>query len=65
MKTINIIVSPKGETTLQTKGFAGAECQEASRQLESALGIRQGEQLTPEFHQTTGIQQNARQCNGN
>jgi hypothetical protein len=58
-KTIEITVSPQGETKLETKGFAGAECQEASRQLENALGIRQSERLTVEFHQW----QNARQTN--
>jgi len=49
-KTIEIIVSPNGETRLETKGFAGAECQEASRFVEEALGQRAGEQLTAEFH---------------
>ena len=49
-KTIEIIVSPDGETKLQTSGFAGAECQQASRFLEEALGIRNSETLTAEFH---------------
>ena len=29
MKTIEIIVSPNGETRVQTKGFAGSECQQS------------------------------------
>ena len=58
-KIIEIIVSPKGETTVTTKGFTGGECREASRFLESALGQRTGEQLTTEFHQ----EQQARQSN--
>ena len=29
-RTIEIIVSPKGETTLTTKGFAGSSCQAAA-----------------------------------
>ena len=33
MKTIEIIVSPKGETTVQTKGFAGASCRDASKSI--------------------------------
>ena len=53
MKTIEIIVSPKGETTVTTKGFAGASCREASKFVEEALGQRSGEMLTAEFHQTT------------
>ena len=51
MKTIEITVSPKGETSVQTKGFAGGECRQASEFLEKALGQRTGEQLTAEFHQ--------------
>ena len=58
MKVIEIIISPQGETRVQTKGFAGAACQEASRFLEQALGQRTKEQLTAEFHQTaTTVQQ--------
>ena len=52
MKTIVIIVSPTGETTVTTKGFTGASCREASKFIEQALGQRTGEQLTTEFHQT-------------
>ena len=55
---IEIIVSPQGEARVQTKGFAGADCQRASRFLEQALGKRTKEQLTAEFHQsTTSVQQ--------
>ena len=63
MKTITIIVLPTGETNLETKGFAGAECREASRFVEEALGKRQSEQLTGEFHASQSVQQNARQSN--
>jgi hypothetical protein len=50
MKTIEITVSPKGEASVQTKGFAGGECREASRFVERALGTRIAETLTAEFH---------------
>ena len=30
MKIIEIIVSPSGQTRVETKGFAGAECRQAS-----------------------------------
>jgi hypothetical protein len=56
-QTIEIIVSPTGKTTVQTKGFAGASCQDASRSIEQALGQRTGEQLTAEFHQASVEQQ--------
>ena len=50
MKTIEITVSPKGETQVETKGFAGCECREASKFIESALGNATDETLKPEFH---------------
>ena len=58
-KIIEIIVSPTGQTTVQTKGFAGSSCQDASRFIEQALGQRTGKQLTAEFYQpqTTPTQQ--------
>ena len=37
MKTIEITVGPKGETTVRTSGFTGGECREASRFVEQAL----------------------------
>lgn len=52
MKKIEIIISPTGQTTVQTKGFVGASCRDAGRFLEQALGTRTGEQLTAEYHQT-------------
>ncbi|AGA26324.1 DUF2997 domain-containing protein [Singulisphaera acidiphila] len=51
MKTIEITVGPRGETTVETRGFRGGACREASRLIEQALGTRSGEQLTAEFYQ--------------
>ena len=48
---IEIVVSPQGESKVETKGFSGASCRDASRFIELALGSRVGEQLTAEFHQ--------------
>jgi len=50
-KTIEIIVAPDGKTTVQTHGFAGSSCQDASRLIEQALGRRTEEKLTSEFYQ--------------
>lgn len=60
-KTIEIIVTPKGETTITTKGFVGSECREASKFLEEALGERSSEQLTAEFHQNQEADQTNQQ----
>ena len=56
--TIEITVSPTGETTVQTKGFIGGSCRDASRFIEEALGERAHETLTAEFHQTQSASQN-------
>jgi len=61
MKTIEIIVSPKGETTVTTKGFLGASCREASKFVEQALGQRTEERLTNEFHVQQVQQQSLRE----
>ncbi len=50
MRIIEVLISPNGETRLETKGFAGASCRAASELLERALGQTTGEQLTSEFH---------------
>jgi len=52
MKSIEIIVTPDGKTTVQARGFTGSSCRDASRFLEQALGQRTAERLTTEFHQT-------------
>ena len=62
-KIIEVIVSPTGETKVETKGFTGAECQEASRFVEVALGQRKSEQLTAEYHHGS-IQQQMEQQQG-
>ena len=61
MKTIEIVISAKGETTVTTRGFTRANCRDASRSLEEALGQRTGEQLTAEFHQAIDVHQEQRQ----
>ena len=61
MKTIEIVVSPNGQTQVQTKGFTGSECRAASQFIEKALGSRGSEQLTAEFHQPASQQQSHQQ----
>ena len=61
MKTIEIIISPEGKSTVQTKGFSGETCRDASKLIEQALGNREHEQLTAEFHQSVQTEQQSRQ----
>ena len=58
---IEIIVSPNGNTTVMTKGFAGQSCRDASKFIEQALGQRVDEQLTSEFHQAQSVTQQQQQ----
>jgi Protein of unknown function (DUF2997) len=62
-KTIEITISATGETTVETKGFTGGECREASRFVENALGQRTAEQLTGEFYQSGPVNRDIRQSN--
>ena len=55
IKIIEIVVSPTGQTQIETKGFTGSECRDASRFVEQALGKQTGEQLTAEFHSSASI----------
>jgi hypothetical protein len=60
-RIIEVIVSPTGETTVQTKGYAGADCLSASRFLEQALGVTTAERKTAEYHQTVPTHQQIQQ----
>ena len=60
-KTIEIIVTPEGLTTVQTLGFTGSTCREASKFIEEALGQRMEENVTAEFYQTRHANQQSQQ----
>ena len=50
--TIEIIVSPTGEFTIEGVGFKGSDCEQATRFLEAALGVVNAKVKKPEFHQS-------------
>jgi hypothetical protein len=52
-RIIEVVVSPQGETTIQTKGYAGGACLQASKFLEQALGVAVADHKTAEFFQTS------------
>ena len=54
-RTIEIVISPTGETVIQTKGFRGSSCREATQRLEQALGKATREEPTAEFYQQTTV----------
>ena len=51
-KSIVILVSPQGETKIETQGFQGSTCRAATKSLELALGQRETELLTSQFYET-------------
>jgi hypothetical protein len=60
-RIIEVTVSPKGETTMQTKGYAGSECLQASKFLEQALGVITADRKTGEFYQAASSEQHIQQ----
>ena len=63
-RTIEITIDSKGKATLQTKGFAGSSCRDASRLLERALGVVESDVPTTEMYQGVPAEQPARQTSG-
>jgi hypothetical protein len=61
MKTIEIIVTREGKTSVQTKGFSGASCRDASQFIEQALGKVAEDKLTAEFYQTESVRESQQQ----
>ena len=61
MKTIEIVVDPAGNSRVETKGFDGPSCREASRFVEAALGRRTREHLKAEFHRTADAERRVEQ----
>ena len=59
-RVIEVTVSPQGETTVQTKGYTGTDCVQASKFLEQALGLVSSERKTSEFYRVAEQQQELR-----
>jgi hypothetical protein len=55
MKEIILTVDNDGKTKLETKGFKGKACQQASKFLEDALGESRDEQFKPEYFEFDGV----------
>jgi hypothetical protein len=60
-RIIEVTVSPRGETTVQTKGYSGADCVQASKFLEQALGTPTAETKTSEFYTQASAEQQVTQ----
>jgi hypothetical protein len=60
-RIIEVVVSPTGDTTIQTRGYIGSECLQASEFLEQALGSITADHRTNEYYQTQQVQQQIQQ----
>src|SRR5262249_50769748 len=60
-RLIEVIVSSTGEATVQTKGFSGQDCMQASRFLETALGVTGRNKKTAKYSQSASTEQQIRQ----
>ena len=65
---IEILIACDGSTQIQTKGFAGSACLQATQFLEEALGVKLADQRTAEFYrpaeQIQALNQHASPGNG-
>ena len=52
-RSIEIIIAPDGGLTIDAVGFKGADCDQATKFLEQALGVAREKQRKPEYHQAT------------
>lgn len=52
-RSIEILIAPDGKLTIDAIGFKGADCDQATKFLETALGLTAEKRHKPEFHQNT------------
>ncbi len=57
MKIIEVTVSPTGLARIETQGFTGSDCRQASRFIEQALGQSVSEKLTGEYFLQAPVEQ--------
>jgi len=51
MQTVTVDIAADGGVKIETKGFTGKSCQEATAALEKALGVVSSDSKLPEFYQ--------------
>jgi hypothetical protein len=60
-RIIEVTVSPTGETKIQTRGYAGSDCLQASKFLEDALGVTTSVSNTSEYYEVANDEQHVQQ----
>ena len=51
-RSIEVLVTPTGEIKIDAVGFKGADCEQATKFLEAALGLVNERTKKPDYHQT-------------
>ena len=59
-KVIDITFDEKGNPTIETSGFSGGECLQATLAVEAALGAKTSDRKKQEFHNVAGQAQRQR-----
>jgi len=54
-RSIEIIIQPTGEIAIEAVAFKGADCEQATRFLEEALGTVASRTKKPEYHQRSRV----------
>jgi hypothetical protein len=57
MKKIKVHVDKEGGTKIETEGFTGTACKDATKQLEKALGVASKEIFTNEYYKQNTVDQ--------
>ncbi len=60
-RVIEVVVSPTGDATVQTRGYTGGDCLLASKFLEQALGTVGNDHKTAEFYAAAETEQQVNQ----
>jgi hypothetical protein len=55
-RSIEITVSPTGDILIEGVGFKGADCEQATKFIEEALGVQAQKVRKPEYLQPTKTQ---------
>ncbi len=51
-QSIEVLVSARGDISINAIGFKGADCEKATKALEEALGVVRQKTRKPEYHQS-------------
>ena len=60
-KQVMITIAEDGDFTIEAQGYSGTSCEEATQNLEKALGKKDKRDYKPEYHNTQAQEQHIHQ----